>query len=84
MNSVIKLLNDYGYEDVVVFDNPSYDTAFIGVTFENNAVYDYQKMIEYLITELEMTEEEAADFIQWNYSFSPKPGIYPLILDRLE
>ena len=71
------------FEDVIIFDNPSYDDALIGVTSDNRAVYDYDKMIEWLVTNENMDYEEAADFISWNDSFYYGEG-YPLILFGLD
>lgn len=72
-----------GYEDVIIFDDPSYDNALLGVTYNTNqAVYDYDKMIEHLMDVYNMTYEEAADFISYNCSFSYGEG-YPLILCSL-
>lgn len=71
-----------GYEDVIIFENPSYDEALIGVTYNTNqAVYDYDMMIEHLVMKENMTYEEAADFISYNSSFS-YGSEYPLILCR--
>lgn len=76
-----KLL-DEGYEDVIIFENPSYDEALIGVTYNTNqAVYDYDLMIEHLVNNENMDYEEAADFISYNCSFSYRSE-YPLILCR--
>lgn len=79
-----KLL-DNGFEsaDIVVFDDPSYSSALIGVTNFNQAVYDYDLMIEYLMREENMDEEEAADFISYNSSFY-YGNEYPLILFKLK
>ena len=74
-----ELIEEAGYEDVIIFDNPSYDDAFIGVTNDNRAVYDYDKMVEWLVTKENMTYDEAADFIQWNDSFYYGEG-YPIIV----
>lgn len=68
-----------GYEDVIVFENPSYNDAFIGVTNDNRAVYDYDKMIEWLITNEDLDYDEAADFISYNSSFYYGEG-YPIII----
>lgn len=57
---------DQGLEEVVIFENPDYSTAFIGVSDEDRAVYDYEKMVEFLMTEEHMVEEEARDFISFN------------------
>lgn len=66
MRDVEKLLEEQGYEDVIVLKNPSYDSAFIGVSTDNQAVYGYNKMVEFLVENDGMTEEEAADFISYN------------------
>ena len=72
-------IEDAGYEDVIIFDNPSYDDALVGITNDNRAVYDYYKMIDWLIEKEGMDDEEAADFISYNSSFSYGEG-YPLIV----
>lgn len=76
-------IENEGFEDVIIFDNPSYDDALIGVTTDNRAVYDYDKMIEWLVTKENMNYEEAADFINWNDSFYYGEG-YPLIIFSLD
>lgn len=77
------LLLDLGYDDVIIFDNPSYEGALIGVTWGNQAVYDYDLMIESLMKEDNMTEEEAVDFISYNasYTYGYK---YPIIMDNVK
>lgn len=76
-------IEEAGYENVIIFDNPSYDDAFIGVTNNNQAVYDYDKMVEWLITQDGMTYEEATDFISYNSSFYYGEG-YPIIVYGIE
>lgn len=65
MTAEQKLLGN-GYEGVKYLTDFSYDSALIGVTEDNRAVYDYEKMVEWLVTEQEFTEEEAADWISYN------------------
>lgn len=77
------LLLDYGYDDVIIFDNPSYEGALIGVTWDNQAVYDYDLMIESLMKEDNMTQEEAADFIGYNASYR-QGDEYPIIVNNLK
>ena len=77
------LLLDYGYDDVIIFDNPSYEGALIGVTWDNQAVYDYDLMIKSLMKEDNMTEEEAADFISYNTSYR-QGHEYPIIINNLK
>ena len=50
--------------NTIKFTNPSYNTAIIGTTQDGNLIYDYEKMIEYLLDC--MSEEEAIDFIEYN------------------
>ena len=54
-----------GYETTVVFENPDYLSAVMGITTDGRLIYDYSKMIKELESE-EMTEEEAVDFIDSN------------------
>lgn len=61
-----ELLCELGYEDLVVFENPDYDTAIIGVSHDDRVVYSYEKMIEYLVVFDGMSEIDAADFISYN------------------
>ena len=48
MTAEEKLLEN-GYEGVKYLTDFSYDDALIGVTYDNRAVYDYEKMVEWLI-----------------------------------
>ena len=77
------LLLDLGYDEVIVFDNPSYEGALIGVTWDNQAVYDYDLMIQSLMKEDNMTEEEAADFISYNASYR-LGNEYPIIMNNIK
>lgn len=65
MNVEERLL-DNGYDDVIFFTDFGYDSALIGVDVNNRAVYDYQKMIKWLVINEEFTDEEAADWIDYN------------------
>lgn len=55
-----------GYEDVLLLSDYSYDDALIGVTEDNRAVYDFDKMVEWLVANSEMNEEEAIEWIEYN------------------
>lgn len=61
-----EILCDMGYEDAIVFDNPSYDSAIVGVSIDGNVIYDYDEMIRCLMVEDGMSSEDAADFIDYN------------------
>lgn len=63
---VKELITDYEYEDVIVFSNPDYASAFVGISEDNRAIYDYDKMVEFLIKEYDITDIEAVEFIDFN------------------
>ena len=72
-------IENAGYEKVIIFDEPSYDDALIGVTDNNQAVYDYYKMIMWLMDVEEMSMDDAIDFISYNSSFYYGED-YPIII----
>lgn len=80
-----ELIEAEGYEDVLIFTNPSYDTAFMGVTECGRAVYDYEKMVAWLVEEDGITELEAIEWIDYNtiraLDYAEPKG--PIILHRL-
>ena len=61
-----QILLDNGYEDVVIFENESYDSALIGVTEDNRAVYSYEKMVEWYMEKNQCSEEDAIEWIDYN------------------
>ena len=65
MNAEDKLVEN-GYEGVRYLTNPSYDTALIGVSESGRAVYDFNKMVEWLIQNSSLTREDAVEFIEYN------------------
>lgn len=78
MSKTEKYLIDYGYENVLIFKNYDYDDAFIGISIDNRAVYDYNKMVDCLVNQEQMSIEEAIEWIEYNtiraldyYSNSP-------------
>ena len=81
--TVREKLEERGLEDIVFFDGPSYDDAFIGVSDDDRAIYDFDKMVECLSKD--MTREEAIEFIEYNtiraLPYVPKS---PIILYRIE
>ena len=58
-------LCDAGYEDSIVFENPDYDSAIVGVDEDGRVVYDFNRMVECLVKD-GMTCEEAIEFIEYN------------------
>lgn len=84
MNAEERLL-EAGYEDVKIFKDFSYDSALIGVSEDNRAIYDFELMVEYLIETQGWTEIESIEWIEVNtlrslpYAGSDAPIVmYPL------
>ena len=57
---------DAGYEDVVILKDYSYDTAFLGVSEDNRAIYDYDLVVKWLVETEGMSWEEATEWIDYN------------------
>ena len=76
------MVDEYGHEETLVFDNPDFDEAIIGVTHDGRAVYDYDEMVYCLMEDDKISEEEAIDFIEYNTIRSlPYAGEYaPVIM----
>ena len=83
MNAEEKLLEN-GYEGVKYLTDFSYDTALIGVSHDDRAIYDYDLMVEWLMEDQGFTEEEAVDWIDYNtiraLSYMGADG--PIVLHR--
>lgn len=65
-DDVEKLLLDNGYDGVKYLTGDSYDSAVLGVTTDNQVVYDYEKMIAWLMEHDWMDRESAAEWIDYN------------------
>ena len=52
--------------EITILDNPSYDTAIIGLSTNFEVVYDYDLMVEYLMKTDEFTVDDAIEFIEYN------------------
>lgn len=80
-----EILCNVGYEDSVIFENPDYDSAIIGISEDNRIIYDYDKMIDFFVIKDNMSIKEAADFISYNtirslpYIENSPIIMYPLI-----
>lgn len=65
MTAEEKLLSA-GYEGITYLTNYSYDDALIGVSEDGRAIYDFNKMVEWLMSTEHFTEFEAVDWIEYN------------------
>lgn len=59
-------LQDAGYDDVVILENYSYDDALVGVTEDGRAVYDFDKMVSWLMQREGWSASEAMEWIEFN------------------
>ena len=79
-----ELLNELQYEGTVVFENPSYLDAIIGITDEGALCYSYEKMIECLMEEDGMDYEGAMEFIDYNtiraLPYASSMGVRPIVV----
>lgn len=77
-------LKEIGYEDTVVFENPSYLKAIIGISDDGALCYSYEKMIECLMEEDGMDYEGAMEFIDYNtiraLPYASSMGVRPIVV----
>lgn len=81
-------LTERGYDNAVILTSPDYAAAFIGMTTDGRAVYDFERMCQAPMDDDGMDYEEAAEFIEYNtvralpYAGDRAPVIiYPLEAD---
>lgn len=56
-----------GYENVIYFTDYGYNDALIGVDTNNRAVYDFSKMVKWLVKEEGFENDiEAIEWIEYN------------------
>lgn len=79
-------LVDKGHEDVIVFENPSFDGCIIGISTDDKAVYSLSKMIEWYSKNENCSYDEALEFISYNTIRAlPYQGEKsPIVVDDLE
>ena len=65
MNAEERLL-EYGYEGVKYLVDEGYDDALIGVSEDGRAIYDFDKMVEWLMTKYDWSETESIEWIEYN------------------
>lgn len=53
-------------EGAIIFDSPDFDNSIVGITSDNQVVYDFDLMVEEFKNDNNCTEEEASDFINYD------------------
>ena len=77
-------LIDNGYEDLSVFENPSYDGCIVGISTDNQVIYSLSQMVEWFCKENNCSFDESLEYIDYNtirtipYMENP-----PVIIDDL-
>ena len=78
------LLKELNYENTVVFDNPSYLNAIVGISDEGALCYSYEKMIKCLMEEDKMEYDDAMEFIDYNtiraLPYASSMGVRPIVI----
>ena len=74
-------IDDLEAEGTILYRNPDFHTAIIGVTTDYHAVYDYSKMIQYLMEYEDMDELSAIEWIDYNTlrTYSSE-GLMPIVI----
>ena len=81
-DDIANYLCDVGCDGAIIFVNPDYASAFVGVTVDGRVVYDYNCMVSWLMTEWSMSFDSACDYIDYNISYNPEKGpvvLYPAL-----
>lgn len=79
-------LVERGYEDAIVLERPDYVDAVVGTSSDGRVIYDYEKMLDYLVEHEGMRYEEAADFLSYDTMRAlPYMGEKaPIILEKID
>ena len=79
------ILEQLGYGESMVFTDPDFDSAIIGTTGDGRVVYSYDRMVEQLMHDEQMSQEDAEEFIAFNTVRSlPYIDVGPVIVYNTE
>ena len=62
-------VNDYAEscdKTILMFSNPDFASAIIGISSDDRVIYDYDKMIQDLMQTEDLSEVDAIEFINYN------------------
>ena len=63
ISEIKEILQKRGFKDAVLFVDPSFAQAIIGISEQGRVIYSYEKMIDSLRISRSLSREEAVDFI---------------------
>lgn len=82
------ILVEMGHPESVVFENPDYLPAIVGIDDSTGAViYDFDLMVQHLVDTDGMEELDAVEFIEYNTIRALpyiREGVPPIIMRRIE
>lgn len=86
LDSLKEYLCARGYEETIILESPDYLSAIVGISDDARIIYDYEKMVKFLMISEGMDYEEAIEFIDFNtLGALPYMGEKrPIILNRIE
>lgn len=77
---------DNDHNNTVIFRDPDYSRAVVGITDNGALIYSHEKMVEWLMKAYELTETDAIEFIDKNTLVALDYGdeMKPIILYEIE
>lgn len=66
MRSAEERILNAGFENIIILKNFSYDSALIGISEDGRAIYDFEKMVEWLMEEEGWSDIDAIEWIEYN------------------
>lgn len=66
LDKVKEALVEMDFSESIVFENPDYADAVVGVTADGRVVYRFSDMVLHLMVHYGMSDEEAREFISYN------------------
>lgn len=85
IDEIKEYLEEHGYgedEDsqVVLFKTPDYATAFIGMSDDGRAIYDYDLMVKDLMETEHLSALEAKEFVDFNVLGFSQTSRQPIVM----
>lgn len=79
--TVDEIFEENGWDDeCIVFRDYDYADAIIGISHNNQVIYDYDKMVEWLMLKDNLSETEAIEFIEYNVINALGGDNYPIVI----
>ena len=74
------------YDDMLIFADPDYASAVIGISETGTLIYSHEKMVEWLMQNYELSETDAIEFIETNtiQTLAFGSGKCPVILYEID